>query len=62
MPSLGGLFYVQTHCRFVPTCSHYAEEALQTHGLIKGTALSLKRILRCQPWTAPSVDPIPKSL
>ncbi len=61
-PSLNSLFLVQTHCRFVPTCSHYAEEAVQKHGVLKGSALSLKRILQCQPWIAPRVDPIPKSL
>ncbi|MFA5407731.1 MAG: membrane protein insertion efficiency factor YidD, partial [Bacilli bacterium] len=38
-------------CRFKPTCSHYAIEALERHGVFKGTYLSVKRILRCNPWS-----------
>ncbi len=47
-------------CRFTPTCSQYAIEALQTHGSVKGLLLSLKRVLRCHPWHAGGHDPIPK--
>jgi uncharacterized protein len=47
-------------CRFTPTCSHYAIEALQTHGAAKGTLLAAKRILRCHPWHAGGHDPVPK--
>ncbi|MGC6437393.1 MAG: membrane protein insertion efficiency factor YidD [Flavobacteriaceae bacterium] len=46
-------------CRFQPTCSHYCIEALQTHGLIKGGLLGLKRILSCHPWGGSGYDPVP---
>lgn len=39
-------------CRYIPTCSQYAIEALQTHGAVKGVWLSTKRICRCHPWAA----------
>ncbi|MDA9335195.1 membrane protein insertion efficiency factor YidD [Flavobacteriaceae bacterium] len=48
-------------CRFQPTCSHYAKDALQSHGLLKGSYLSLKRILRCHPWGGSGQDPVPKN-
>lgn len=47
-------------CRFAPTCSHYAIEALQTHGVVKGTWLALKRLARCHPWQVGGHDPLPK--
>jgi putative membrane protein insertion efficiency factor len=46
-------------CRFTPTCSNYAIEALQTHGFVKGTILSIKRIIRCSPWGKFGYDPVP---
>jgi uncharacterized protein len=46
-------------CRFHPTCSHYATDALQNHGLIKGMLLSIWRILRCQPFCKGGYDPVP---
>ena len=45
------------HCRFVPTCSQYAVEALQTHGALKGTVLAVWRILRCNPLGRFGFDP-----
>ena len=48
-------------CRHIPTCSNYAIEAIETHGSIYGTALAIKRILRCNPFTKPGYDPVPKS-
>lgn len=48
-----------THCRFIPTCSEYAIEALERHGIIKGTYLSIKRILRCNPFSKGGCDPVP---
>jgi putative membrane protein insertion efficiency factor len=46
-------------CRFTPTCSNYAIEALETHGFVKGTFLSIKRIIRCNPWGKFGYDPVP---
>ena len=46
-------------CRFHPTCSAYAVEALQVHGLFKGTALTVWRLLRCAPWHPGGVDLVP---
>lgn len=47
-------------CRFYPSCSHYSQEALLEHGIIKGLWLSLKRISRCHPGSAGGYDPVPK--
>jgi putative membrane protein insertion efficiency factor len=47
------------NCRFQPTCSSYAEEALRTHGAFKGGWLALKRIGRCHPWGGSGYDPVP---
>jgi putative membrane protein insertion efficiency factor len=47
------------HCRFYPSCSHYALEALTTHGALRGAALSGARILRCNPWHPGGYDPVP---
>ncbi len=46
-------------CRFTPTCSQYAIEAIETHGLIKGSALAFWRILRCNPFCKGGYDPVP---
>ena len=46
-------------CRFHPTCSAYAIEALETHGLIRGSGLAIWRILRCQPFAKGGYDPVP---
>ena len=46
-------------CRFYPTCSHYALEALRAHGLRRGGWLALRRIFRCHPWNPGGVDPVP---
>ncbi len=59
MPSVAGLFWVSTQCRHIPSCSHYAEDAIQNLGVIKGSWLSVIRISRCQPWTQPQIDPAP---
>lgn len=47
-------------CRYLPTCSGYAIEALRTHGVIRGGYLSTKRILSCHPWGKHGYDPVPK--
>lgn len=46
-------------CRFTPTCSQYGMEAIQKHGPIKGLALTIWRILRCNPWGGSGYDPVP---
>ena len=48
-----------TNCRFQPTCSEYATEALQQYGGFKGGWLMLKRIIRCHPWGGSGYDPVP---
>ncbi|MCZ0810902.1 MAG: membrane protein insertion efficiency factor YidD [Pseudomonadota bacterium] len=48
-------------CRFQPTCSQYALDALEHHGAIKGGWLAMKRILRCNPWGGCGYDPVPGS-
>ncbi len=47
------------NCRFSPSCSNYACEALRHHGVFKGTWLSLKRLARCNPWCTGGYDPVP---
>ena len=51
--------WIHGHCRYQPTCSHYAMEALNTHGLAKGCLLAAWRILRCNPWGGYGYDPVP---
>ena len=46
-------------CRFYPTCSRYAEDAIRTHGAVRGTALTAWRLGRCGPFTAGGVDHVP---
>lgn len=46
-------------CRYVPTCSAYAIQALKKHGVLKGLHLALKRILSCHPWGGHGYDPVP---
>ncbi len=46
-------------CRFAPSCSRYAEEALRAHGLFRGAWYAMRRLLRCHPWHSGGDDPIP---
>lgn len=46
-------------CRFSPSCSSFAIEALQAHGLIRGGWLAMRRVLRCNPWHSGGYDPVP---
>lgn len=46
-------------CRFSPTCSQYAIEAVEAHGIARGSWLALRRIARCHPFTAGGLDPVP---
>jgi len=45
-------------CRFYPTCSYYAEQALRKYGAFKGSILAVKRLLRCHPWHEGGYDPV----
>lgn len=51
--------FVGQHCRFTPTCSQYAIEALQVHGAVKGSVLAAQRLGRCHPWCEGGYDPVP---
>jgi putative membrane protein insertion efficiency factor len=46
-------------CRFYPTCSHYAEDAIKQHGAYRGSIIATKRIFRCHPWHEGGYDPVP---
>ncbi len=48
------------NCRFTPSCSHYAMQAVDAHGALKGSWLTLKRLLRCQPFGSSGYDPVPR--
>ncbi len=47
-------------CRFVPSCSTYALEAIETHGALRGGALAVRRVCRCHPWGGHGFDPVPE--
>jgi putative membrane protein insertion efficiency factor len=46
-------------CRYEPTCSHYAEQAVRRHGVVRGLGLATWRLLRCNPWSKGGYDPVP---
>ena len=50
------------HCRFLPSCSCYAEDALRAHGVLRGSWLALRRIGRCHPWNPGGFDPVVKTV
>jgi len=56
------MFGLHSTCRFVPTCSEYADEAVRVHGAWKGGRLALWRILRCHPWGGHGLDPVPEKV
>ena len=51
--------FIGWQCRFDPTCSHYALEALSKHGALRGSWLALRRLARCHPWGGWGYDPVP---
>ena len=67
LPLLGGIWiyrlflspFLGRQCRYLPTCSCYAEEALRRHGAVKGGWLTVRRLARCHPWGGSGYDPVP---
>lgn len=52
--------WLPSSCRYQPTCSEYALEALSRHGALYGSWLTLRRLLRCHPWGGHGIDPVPE--
>ena len=52
--------FLPPHCRYYPTCSEYAVQAVSTHGAARGTRLALWRLLRCNPFSPGGFDPVPR--
>jgi putative membrane protein insertion efficiency factor len=53
--------WIGGQCRFEPTCSHYGEQAVRSHGAVKGSFMAAGRIMRCQPFSKGGLDPVPPS-
>lgn len=60
-PLLTVIFGPTGGCRYTPTCSCYARDALQAHGAIRGSWLAAKRVCRCHPWGGSGEDPVPQT-
>lgn len=51
---------IGSSCRFYPSCSHYALEAIEKHGALRGSWMAVRRIGRCNPWHEGGIDPVPE--
>lgn len=51
--------YLPSACRYTPTCSYYAEEAIREYGVVKGSGMSVRRLLSCRPGGGKGYDPVP---
>jgi len=51
--------FLGNNCRFHPSCSSYAQQAIAEHGVIKGSGLAIRRLSKCHPWHEGGVDPVP---
>ncbi|MGA2544663.1 MAG: membrane protein insertion efficiency factor YidD [Verrucomicrobiota bacterium] len=58
-PALAVFFGPAAQCRYTPSCSHYASEAVRRHGVLAGGVLAARRLCRCHPWGATGDDPVP---
>ncbi len=54
--------FIGNQCRFHPTCSHYALDAISKHGALRGVWLTLRRLLRCHPFNPGGFDPVPEAV
>ncbi|HEX3719128.1 MAG TPA: membrane protein insertion efficiency factor YidD [Verrucomicrobiae bacterium] len=61
-PIVGALIGPSARCRFTPSCSQYALEAIRLHGAIAGSWLAVRRLARCHPWGACGDDPVPPAV
>lgn len=50
--------FLGQHCRFIPSCSEYAVQAIEKHGIVRGGWLTIKRLLKCHPWHSGGYDPV----